>query len=90
MNESTHAMTRDELQTIVLDAIGRLAPEADLASLDPDADLREALDLDSMDFLSLVVSLNERLHVEVPERDYRRILTLRGCVDYLIERGAAR
>ncbi len=82
-------MTRDELRAAVIAALRRIAPEADAAALDPDADLRDALDIDSMDFLQLVTALDERLGVAVPEVDYARIRTLRGCVDYLAEKTGA-
>ena len=76
-------MTTDEIRRIALDALGAIAPEADLAALRPDAALREELDLDSMDFLNFVVRLHDRLGVDVPERDYPRLATLDGCVRYL-------
>lgn len=79
-------MNRDELRARVVQALGAIAPEADLASLDPRADLREALDLDSMDFLRFVVSLHEALGVDVAERDYPGVRTLDGCLDYLERR----
>ncbi len=55
----------------------------------PGADLREELDIDSVDFLRFVVQLHERLGVSVPEADYPRIRTLDGCVAYLAERSSA-
>ncbi len=76
-------MTPDAIRAAVLRALGRVAPEADLEHLRPDIGFREQLDLDSMDFLNFVVGLHKDLHVEVPEKDYARLATLRGCVDYL-------
>ncbi|HEX9258265.1 MAG TPA: acyl carrier protein [Acidimicrobiales bacterium] len=70
-------------RTVILEAIGRVAPEVDLAHLDPTGDLRDALDLDSMDFLNVVVGVSERLHVEIPERDYPQLLTLDDFTAYL-------
>jgi acyl carrier protein len=55
----------------------------------PGADLREELDIDSMDFLRAVVQIDERLGVAVPEADYPLIRTLDGCVAYLAEKGAS-
>ena len=60
-----------EIRTAILQSIARVAPDADLDDLDPGADLRDALDIDSMDFLGVLVGINERLGVEVPEADYR-------------------
>ena len=79
-------MTRDELQAAVLREIGRVAPDASLAGLDPKADMREALDLDSMDIVNLVIALHDRLGVEVPDADVGRLVTLSGAVDYLAAR----
>ena len=71
------------IREVVLSILGGIAPEVDLSRLRPDADLREELDIDSMDFLRFVVGLSERLGVEVPEVDYPRIRTLDGCLAYL-------
>ena len=76
-------MSRDEIRTVVLRALGEIAPEADLASLVPDIGLRDQLDLDSMDILNFVVGLHAALGVEIPESDYPKLATLDGCVDYL-------
>ncbi len=76
-------MTDQELKTIVLDALKRIAPETDPAKVAGGLDLREELDLDSMDFLNFVVGLHERLHVDIPESEYRRLYTLDGCLQEL-------
>jgi len=76
-------VTPAEMRAIVLEVLGAIAPEADLASLTPDARLRDQLDLDSMDFLNFVIALHERFAVDIPEGDYARLATLAGCVDYL-------
>jgi acyl carrier protein len=68
--------------------LGRLAPEANLDELAPDADLQETLDLDSMDFLSFVIGVKEATGVDVPEHDYPLVATLAGCVDYVAARAA--
>ena len=52
-------MTREQIQAVLLEEIGNIAPEADLAALDPDADLREALDIDSIGFLNLLIALGD-------------------------------
>lgn len=76
-------MTTSDVRTAVLEALGRVAPGTDLASVDPDADLGDALDLDSMDLLRFAVALHAKLDVEIPERDYSRLRTIRGCIEYL-------
>ncbi len=62
-------MTEAELRQTVLNTLGDIAPEADLAALPPDKDLREELDIDSMDFLNFVIALHEKLGVDIPEAD---------------------
>jgi len=63
--------------------LSELAPEADLGKLDPAADFRQALDIDSFAFLQFVVGLHDRLGIDVPESDYPRVRTLAGCRAYL-------
>jgi acyl carrier protein len=63
--------------------LGRIAPEADLADVPGDVDFREELDLDSMDFLSLVEGLKEATGVDIPENDYDKVETVDGLVAYL-------
>jgi acyl carrier protein len=79
-------MTRDELRAVVRSILGGIAPEVDLAGVKPDADLRDELDIDSMDFLRFVVALHERLGVDVPEAHYPQVRTLDGCLAYLADR----
>jgi acyl carrier protein len=74
--------TTDPAETIRA-TLARIAPEADFDALSPDADLQEALDLDSMDFLNFVIGLKEATGVEIPEHDYAQVATLRGCIEYL-------
>jgi acyl carrier protein len=76
-------MNEAEIRATVLRVLGEIAPEADMALLKPQARLRDQLDIDSMDFLNFVIGLHKELHVEIPERDYGRLATLAGCVDYL-------
>jgi acyl carrier protein len=68
--------------------LGRIAPEVDLADVPGDVDFREEVDLDSMDFLSLVEGLKEATGVDVPEDDYSSIETLDGLVAYLAAKAA--
>jgi acyl carrier protein len=79
-------LTDDEIRAALLRVLGAIAPEADLGHLAPDADLREELDLDSMDILNVAVGLHEALGVDIPEIDYPRLATLRSAVAYLATR----
>ena len=81
-------MTREGIRRVVLSILGAIAPEVDLSAIRSDADLREELDIDSMDFLRFVVQLHEKLAVDVPEMDYPRIRTLDGCLEYLAEKSS--
>jgi acyl carrier protein len=76
-------MTPEQIRTAVLDALAEVAPDAQLDSVDPTTSLQEQFDLDSFDFLNLVVALSERLGVEVPEQDYGELATLDACVAHL-------
>jgi pyruvate dehydrogenase E2 component (dihydrolipoamide acetyltransferase) len=75
-------MTEAETRAMVAALLGAIAPEADLAAVAEDADLRETLDLDSMDFMRFVAGLHERTGLPIPEADYPRLFTLRGIVAY--------
>ncbi len=79
-------MTDQELRDVVLAALGRIAPEADLGSLDPDVDLVDQLDLDSMDTLNLVIGIHEATGIEIPERDYPKLASIDAAVAYLAAR----
>lgn len=76
-------MSADEPETTIRALVARFAPEADLDTLDPDAPLQEALELDSMDFLNLMIAVEETTGVSVPEADYGRVATLAGLVGYV-------
>ena len=76
----------DAMREIVLGVLATIAPEADLATLDGGADLRDELDIDSLDVLNFAVGIEERTGVEIPEADYSRISTLDACVAYLEQR----
>jgi acyl carrier protein len=82
-------MDRDQARAAFADALAQIAPECDLSAVDPSGDLREQLDLDSMDFLSLVALLEERHGVRLPEDDYPAFDTLDGALDLLVARSAA-
>ena len=67
-------------------ALSSIAPEADVDAIDPDEDLQEALDLDSMDFLNFMIALADCTGVDIPERDYHLVRTMSLCISYLTER----
>jgi acyl carrier protein len=79
-------VTRDELRAVVLRILAEVAPDADLSTLSHGEDLRRQLDVDSMDHLNFVIALHEATGVEIPERDYAKLVTVDGAVDYLAGR----
>ena len=81
--------TTEEIRAIFFDVLGSIAPEASPATVDPGRLLREQIDLDSMDFLNVIVRLHEVLGVDIPEKDYGQLSTLNSTLDYLCRRCAA-
>ena len=76
-------MTKDDIRQAVLNIISDIAPDEDLSNVKGEVRLREQLDLDSMDFLDIVMELRKRYNVEVPEADYMQLATLDSSVTYL-------
>lgn len=76
-------MTREEVREIVLNIVGDIAPDEDLSNVKNEVALRDQLDLDSMDFLDIVMELRKRYKLEVPPEDYSRLATLSSCMEYL-------
>jgi acyl carrier protein len=72
-----------DARTLLARLVGRIAPEADLDQIDPDAPLQEELDLDSMDFPNLVTALDDAIGLQVPERDYPALSTTAGFTSYV-------
>jgi acyl carrier protein len=83
-------MNEQELRQTILDVLCEIAPEVDPETVPSDKDLREELDLDSMDFLNFTIALHERLGVDIPEADAPRLFTLDGGIAYLQKKLAAR
>ena len=83
-------MTPDQIKRAVLEALADIAPEGNYDGLKPDRPLRDQLDIDSYDFLHVIIQLHEKLGVDIPETDYQKLATLQGALDYLAVRlGAA-
>lgn len=76
-------MTRDDIRHVILDILERIAPDEDLSGLQDDVPFREQLELDSMDFLDIVMELRKRYRVQIPEDDYIHLATMSGTVEYL-------
>jgi acyl carrier protein len=76
-------MKPEEVKKVVLDIIEDVAPDEDLSTIDSAASLRDQFDLDSMDFLDIVMELRKRHKIEVPSEDYPELASLDSCVAYL-------
>lgn len=76
-------MMPGDARALICAVLQEIAPETDPANLPDDADLRDALDLDSMDFMNFVVALHERTGIDIPEADYAKLGTIAGATAYL-------
>jgi acyl carrier protein len=76
-------MDAAQVSAAIVDIINDIAPDEDTSNLKSDVRLRDQLDLDSMDFLDIVMELRKRYSVEVPEEDYPKLASLDSCVEYL-------
>ena len=76
-------MTEIDIRKVVQEELNNIAPEFDMASVDSAADLREAIDIDSMDFLTFITAIHHRLGLNIPEIDYPKLITLKGAVVYI-------
>jgi acyl carrier protein len=79
-------VTNAEARQLLREVFGRFAPEVDFATVDPQGDLREQLDIDSLDFLNALIAIQERTGVEGPESDYALVATLEAAAAYLTAR----
>lgn len=82
-------MDASHVRTTIAEVLAGIAPEVEFAALDPAAPLRDQIDLDSMDFLNVIVGLHERLKVDIPESDYACLVTLDDLVSYLAAKKSA-
>jgi acyl carrier protein len=75
-------MNRDELRSVIVQALTEIAPEIDPGALDPARLLREQVDLDSADWLNFLVALHGKLGIDIPDADVAKLTTLDRLVDY--------
>jgi acyl carrier protein len=76
-------MTPADIRTEILDILSDIAPDEDLSTLKDDVAFREQLELDSMDFLDIVMELRKRHRIQVPEEDYEQLASMQSTVEYL-------
>ncbi len=76
-------MTDIDIRKVLQEELNNIAPEVDMVSVDPAADLREAIDIDSMDFLNFIIAVHHRLSIDIHEIDYPKLVTLDGAAAYI-------
>jgi len=76
-------MTADEIREEVLDILKDIAPDEDLSDLQDDVSFRDQLEMDSMDFLDIVMELRKRHRIQIPEENYDQLVNMRSTVAYL-------
>ncbi len=76
-------MTPAEIREEIIDILDDISPDEDLDSLQDDVPFREQLELDSMDFLDIVMELRKRHRVQIPEEEYGNLASMASTVSYL-------
>ena len=76
-------MVADEIRRVILDILSRIQPDEDLSGLVDEVPFREQLELDSMDFLDIVMELRKQYRVQIPEEDYEHLASMDGTISYL-------
>ena len=76
-------MTPADIREVILDILESIAPDEDLSDLKDEIAFREQLELDSMDFLDIVMELRKRYRVQIPEEDYPALASMKSTCDYL-------
>ena len=76
-------MAPEQIRQVVLDILARIAPDEDLSDLDDAVAFRDQMELDSMDFLDIVIELRKAYRVQIPEEDYENLVTMDSTVAYL-------
>ncbi|MAT15421.1 MAG: acyl carrier protein [Planctomyces sp.] len=76
-------MTSEQIRQVIIDILERIAPDEDLTNLDDSVAFREQMELDSMDFLDIVMELRKQYRVQIPEEDYGNLVTMDSTVSYL-------
>ncbi len=76
-------MTREEIGKVVLDILERIAPDEDLSNLQDALPFRDQMELDSMDFLDIVMELRKQYRIQIPEEDYEKLTSMGSTIDFL-------
>jgi acyl carrier protein len=76
-------MTGQQIRNVILDILSRIAPDEDLSDLNDQVAFREQMELDSMDFLDIVMELRKLYRIQIPEDDYGNLVSMATTVSYL-------
>ena len=76
-------MAPEQIRQVVLDILAKIAPDEDLSDLDDSVAFRDQMELDSMDFLDIVMELRKLYRIQIPEEDYTNLVTMDSTVSYL-------
>lgn len=76
-------MTPAEIRQVIIDILAKIAPDEDLSNLDDSKPFRDQMELDSMDFLDIVMELRKQYRIQIPEEDYHHLVTMDSTVEYL-------
>ncbi len=76
-------MNEDQIRQVILEILEKIADEDDLSGIDDTVPFREQMELDSMDFLDIVMELRKRHRIQIPEEDYPNLASMQSTVDYL-------
>jgi acyl carrier protein len=79
-------MKKEEIEKIIFSSLKQIAPDTEPSELSPTDNIRETLGIDSFDFLQFIVLLDEKLNIEIPEKDYGEINTLSSLMGYLTQK----
>lgn len=76
-------MNGEQIREIILGILARIAPDEDISDLDDAVPFRDQMELDSMDFLDIVMELRKQYRVQIPEEDYENLISMDSTVAYL-------
>jgi acyl carrier protein len=76
-------MSPAEIREEIINILSDIAPDEDLSTLNDEQSFRDQMELDSMDFLDIVMELRKRYRVQIPEEDYSHLASMKSTVDYL-------
>jgi len=79
-------MSPSEIRNVIIEILSDISPDTDLSNLDDAIPLREQMELDSMDFLDIVMELKKRYRVTIPEEDYKELASMNSTVAYLSQK----